>query len=206
MSQLHLTDKRQKFHFIGQLDSLSRTRRDHFLASRTEQFVNTSLEVTPIQNQSLKLVFGLGLSPSLSPPQTIIQKAQYLASRYKAVLHLTLCMVANNSEITDLGLGMELGDLTRQHVANARVKPDQVTPGELRLSHGSSLSLSVTIARIASALSEICLLILRSTRWWSSLDHFVFVRYDQLESFCQVSLDLDHFNFFTVSFVNLLKS
>ena len=27
---------------------------------------------------------------------------------------------------------MELGDLTRQHVANAGVKPDQVTPGELR--------------------------------------------------------------------------
>ena len=36
---------------------------------------------------------------------------------------------------------MELGDLTRQHVANAGVKPDQVTPGELRLSHGSSVSL-----------------------------------------------------------------
>ena len=163
MSQLHFTDKRQKFHFIGQLDSLSRTRRDHFLASRTEQFVNTSLEVTPIQNQSSKLMFGLGLS--LYPRPNI-----WLPD----IKHIVY--VANKSEITDLGLGMELCDLTGQHVANARVKPDQVSPGELRLSHGSSLSLSVTIARIASALSEICLLILRSTRWWSSLDHFVFVR------------------------------
>ena len=69
---------------------------------------------------------------------------------------------------------MELGDLTRQDVANAGVKPDQVTPGELRVSHGQLSLSSVTGGRIASALSETYSLISRSTQWRISLDHFFF--------------------------------